>query len=399
VTRSHLALAFVAWVSSELATVRCQAPALQQRGSQAPELGTARGQTPPRCVACRSAGRVPCPEHPKEECAWEDGAWYCSAVDSCATCGGTAWLECASCDNAPVRAELEFKRALLPALRPEFEKLDSEMGRELNKGGSAHFVLVWELDSLKVDKKNLGAHELLHLYLRRLEAQFADYCATLGASEKDFAVKTRVFVWKLVDDQREASERFCGGSSERAMKLMGAHSDYSLCGNRQYFNGDEALHRNVLHSVAHLLVSHQAPSRWLGNIQGGWVDEGLAHWFEERNFGICDTYCYQEQNTNVDFKGGRFRVAARKLAAAGEMPPLAEVLGENTDTLSLPEHVAAFSLVDYLIAQDGPRFGRLCMLLRERKEARDALKEVYGLGPLELESRWKSWVLETYPTH
>ena len=158
-----------------------------------------------------------------------------------------------------------------------------------------------------------------------------------------FVEKTRVYVWKLVDDQRKAALRFCGGSSDRAMKLMGATSHYTLCGSKQFFSGDEQLHRNVRHSISHLLLSHQKPSRWLGDIKGGWVDEGLAHWFEEKAYGVCDTYCYQEQNTKVDFKSGKYRFAMRKMIVEGNVPPVAEVFQQNVDTLTLPMNCAAFT--------------------------------------------------------
>jgi hypothetical protein len=35
--------------------------------------------------------------------------------------------------------------------------------------------------------------------------------------------------------------------------------------------------------------------------------------------------------------------------------------------------------------------------LKNKKPAREALIEHYGLSPLALETAWKAWVLETYP--
>ena len=35
---------------------------------------------------------------------------------------------------------------------------------------------------------------------------------------------------------------------------------------------------------------------------------------------------------------------------------------------------------------------------RTANPTRDALQEVYGMSPLEFETQWKAWVLETYPT-
>ena len=124
---------------------------------------------------------------------------------------------------------------------------------------------------------------------------------------------------------------------------MGLKPAYSVCGNKQHFNDDDKLHRNIVHCVAHLLLSAQAPPAWIGNIKAGWADEGVGHWFEDRYFGICDNYCFQEANGNLDFKSGRFRLAVRKLVAANEAPAVAVVFEQNCDTLTLPMNAVAFT--------------------------------------------------------
>jgi hypothetical protein len=179
---------------------------------------------------------------------------------------------------------------------------------------------------------------------------------------------------------------------------MGAEARYSVCGNKQNFQNDEALWRNLVHCGTHILLANQTPPQWIGNIKGGWADEGLAHWFEDRYWGICDTYCYQEQNTNVDFKSGKYRLAMRKMIVEGHVPPIADVFQQNVDTLTLPMNVACFSYVDYLLFRDGAKFKELVKLLKVKKPTREALQEVYGVSPIEFETQWKAWVLETYPT-
>ena len=37
-------------------------------------------------------------------------------------------------------------------------------------------------------------------------------------------------------------------------------------------------------------------------------------------------------------------------------------------------------------------------LMKKKIPTRDAMKEVYGYGPIEFEQQWKAWVLSTYPT-
>ena len=51
-----------------------------------------------------------------------------------------------------------------------------------------------------------------------------------------------------------------------------------------------------------------------------------------------------------------------------------------------------------LIHLDAEGFNELCRQRRRKVVARDSLKAVYGLSPLQLQEQWKAWVLATYPT-
>jgi hypothetical protein len=351
----------------------------------------------PVCKPCKSTGTQPCSEHPKEEAAWEKTALFCSYIADCAVCKGVGFVDCRDCENPVADKELAARATQVAALRKDVEKYDAEMGRKLRKAASTHFTLVWEIDSLKVEKRMLGAHELTHLYLDRLEALFAAYVELLQARPGDIVKRQRIFVWWLVGDQQEATLRFCQQGSANGVKLMGSESAYSVCGNRQFFTTDERLHRNLVHNVTHLLFAHETPSQWVGNLKGGWAEEGLAHVMEDRFFGICDNYCYEEQNSNADFKGGKFKVAVRKMVAEDKAPTVSDVMQRNTDQLKLPEHAVAMSLVDYLLQREPGKFDLLGKRLRAKVPVREALEGTFGLTPLTLEAAWRAWVLETYP--
>jgi len=349
------------------------------------------------CKPCKSTGWAACPEHPKEEAAWELNASFCSAIADCAVCKGAGFVDCKECQNPAGDAALAEKLTKIAGLRVELEQFDAEMGRKLRKGASKHFTLVWEIDSLKVGKRVLGAHELMHLYLDRLERVFDLYIELLRARPGDIVKRQKVFVWWLIGDQQEATLRFCQQGSPNGVKLMGSESSYSVCGNRQFFTSDERLHRNLVHSVSHLLFAHEAPSMWIGNQKAGWVEEGLAHVFEDKIFGICDNYCYEEVASNQDFKGGKYKIAVRKMVAEDKAPAVADVIQRNTDQLKLPEHAVAMSLVDYLLQREPGKFDVFGKQLRAKVGVREALAASFGLSPLELEAAWKAWVLETYP--
>lgn len=352
----------------------------------------------PRCTKCKQVGLVPCGEHRKLDLSHEHEVLYCSFVAECEACDGAGWVDCARCENSPAEQGLASKRAGMAERAQALGELDSEMGRPLRKAESAHFVLVWEIDELKVDKRRLKDHDLLHLYSRRLEELFAAYTDTFGVEEAEFAKKPRVFVWYFMEDQLEASKRFASSSAQKGVKLMGSNPNYSVAGIKRFFKGDEQLHRNLVHNVTHLLLSHQRPSNWVGHIKGGWADAGVAHWFEDRFFGVCDNYCYQEVNTTRSFKGGNWKPAVRKLVAMNDAPPAALVMQRNTTVLQPAEHAVAFSYVDFLIHKDAGQTNRLLKDLRAKVSTRDAIKQRFDWNLIQFEEAWKEWVLATYPS-
>jgi len=363
--------------------------------------GPTQSPPPPKageCKKCHGTGRLPCPQHPKAECELEDKVMFCTVVADCPVCGGAGFVPCETCKQEAAMQALEKKRELVQQRRPILKPIDDRMGRTLRKVETDHFVFMWDMEKFKIEKRFVEPHEAMHIYVERMEKMYADYCARLGVTDKEFAKKCWIFVWWRDEDHQDGSVKFCEQAAKGGVKLMGPEARYSVCGNKQHFNNDEQLHRNIVHCVTHLLLAHMKPPQWIGNIKGGWADEGLAHWFEDRYWGICDNYCYQEQNSNIDFKAGKFRLAVRKMVNEGTAPPIAEVFNQNIDTLTLPMNAACFSYVDYLMFRDGTKFKDLVTKLKTKVSSRDALQQVYGMAPMDFEAQWKAWVLATYPT-
>jgi len=371
-------------------------------------LGCALGSAPAQekqgggiCTKCKNVGRLWCSEHDKNveerEYVDEDELQYCSVIADCAVCGGTGWVLCPQCKPPEVAQALEKKRALVEKKRIVLKSLDDKMKRPLRKSESEHFQLVWEMEKQKVDKKFISPHQGLHLYSHRLEQMYTDYQATLGCKDKDFAQKQRVLVWYLPSDQEFGATTFCGQTGRGGVRLMGHDGTYSVCGNKQNFQNDQRLHRNIVHNVSHLLLAAQQPEAWIGNQKYGWLDEGLGHWWEDRYWNLCDTYCFQEQNTNTDFKSGHYKLAVRKLIAASEAPPAAEIFQQTSDSLTLPQGAVSMSYVDFLIFKDPTKLLELAKKMKAKVVGRDALQQVYGMNLLDFEAQWKAWVLATYP--
>jgi hypothetical protein len=349
------------------------------------------------CTPCKDAGRIACSKHPAAECALEDEVGYCSELAGCAVCGGAGFVLCEKCKPAAMREKLEKKRKWIQGRKPALQPIDDKMGRPLRKVETDHFVFVWEMDKYKIGKELVSPHEGMHVYAARLEALFADYCQTLAIEASALEEKSWVFVWYLPEDQAEAGAKFCDTQSPRGVTYLGMHPRYSVCGNKKFFKDDAALHRNVAHQVTHILLSHQQPQAWLGERKSGWADEGLGHYFAEKVSGICDTYCHHESAGEMEFEGGKYRIGVRKLVAKDEAPSMVDVTQRNADGLDPAMNALSFSFVDYLVTLGGDKLNALLVKLKNRVPVRDVVQELYGMNLMELEAKWKAWVLETYP--
>jgi len=345
-----------------------------------------------RACRCGGVGRVACAEHPAALCAEEAQFVWCSEIARCAKCAGTGFVDCPRCESPQSDAELAQLREQKRASGEALAQYERDLGRPLKLIESANFVLVCELDGLKVERKARSNHELLHLYAQRLEAARATWLTALKADAGDFRAKTRVFMWQLPLDHEQAALRYCGHSERGGVKLMGVDPVYSTCAGTPP-RPDEELHRDLLHNLAHLLLSHQVPTAWIGNTGGGWADEGLAHWLELRMTGRAAGGCNEEQAVMPDLPRGAWAPVVRKLVASGKAPPFAELLRRNSEGLSPDEHLVAYSAIEHLIERDGAALNRMLKRLRARVPLRDALRETFDLDPLELEAQWKAWVL------
>ncbi|MBI3820523.1 MAG: hypothetical protein HY286_17670 [Planctomycetes bacterium] len=350
------------------------------------------------CQRCKFTGSLPCPKHNKTAAKIEEEAIFCSIAARCPVCKGTFVVDCPDCKGNDGEASVENAHA-------EAQRwLEKEANFEKNMGGptrarviTKHFDLTFEVESLTVGRNVLDQHQLLHLYAQRLETLLADFNEILGTRETDHKCpRFLVMVWKSPVDNREAATRYAdSGGSGTGVKLLGSKGVYTMVRDRNLHAQDDDLHRSIVHNVTHLLLADLFDAVWIGNRKGGWLDEGLAHWFEDKYFGQCTNFCYQEQNTLIAFKGGKWRMPVRAMVEINKMPPFAETGSKMSDQLTAAEHALAFSYVDFLLHRDPKLLPKVAYLYQKKKETREAL-EPYALSVNELEVQWKKWVLDKY---
>jgi hypothetical protein len=164
--------------------------------------------------------------------------------------------------------------------------------------------------------------------------------------------------------------------------------------NHKDMPGDLEFDRHVTHHVTHLLASVFHLKEWL--YAQGFLDEGLAHCFEMRYFATADNSCNQEEEEE-GFGNQNWPKEVLAAVTAGRNPPLAELCAKRTDELHGSDHAFAWSLTDYLVANDPKKVALLMVALKEKTELREALRKTFGKSFFELENDWKAAVLATYP--
>ncbi len=355
------------------------------------------------CRSCGNHGVVDCGKHKKAALEQERSVAFCSHAESCKSCEGALRADCKQCSNETAEAELRRRVETVRAWRDGLRKsVDAHSKVEpMLHLQTAHLDLSFGIAKITVGKAKIDTHEGMHLYGDRIEALRKLYIETLEVDEKEFSARLRVYMCR---DSRQANDlgprvTGLGGNFAVGTKLMGIDAVYCMWQEPRGLPDDEALHRNIAHNLVHLLTSNLEPAGYFGNPANGWVDEGLAHWFEDKIGGKCTNYCFEEVLTQQGqtFKAGKWRPAVRAMLDAKELQSLAAIAPKNTDQLTFPEHAQSFAMVDCLIAKHGgDKLKQFLRQLKSKVEMRDAMQAVYGFGPLTFDTEFQAWVAANY---
>ena len=350
------------------------------------------------CKRCSDQGEIVCPGCAKTTCSWagegRNEALFCSQSGACAACLGTRRIDCPDCERG-LSAATSARRVQYEAWNARMRAIDTVVEGQPLHAESAHFRITWNIKQIDA-KGGETAHGGMHVYLDRLEVLYAEFCRDLSAKDKDFCDKTHVMLWQKARDQERASVAFTGQTSSTESKLMGKSPVVSIFYDKSHLHEEFELHQAMTHQVVHCLLSNVFDGIWPGNIKGGWIDCGLAHAFEVRNFGSVRHYCYVEADTLQSFKFGRWEQAVLAGVQAGKELRFLGVSGHNTSELSPQEHMYAWSYCDYLLRVHGEKFGAVARAVKQRQGAAELLKGVLGQSPAQFQEAWASWVKATY---
>jgi len=343
------------------------------------------------CRRCEDRGVSACRRCAKDPCTAERPFLFCSVSAQCKDCAGVGFVHCERCE-APPEIDLAKRRAEIEVWQTRVAPVDAFMKRELRHAASAHFVLTFDITKIDVGKP----HQAMHIYLDRLEAHMERFQSDLGAVDEDFRAPTRVMLWSRARDQEKASLQYTRQPSTTESKLMGAEPVVSIFYDKGHLHEEFELHQAVVHQVTHCLLSNVWDGIWPGNIKGGWLDEGLAHWYETHLFGGVRHYCYVENDTMFDFKFGRWEPEVRQAVDRDEELGVLAVTGRNTVEMTPEERMFAWSLVDWHMRARPGKLGPIARDIKAKRPLKDTFEEHLEATPFEVDAAWKTWVRETY---
>ncbi|RKY21550.1 MAG: hypothetical protein DRQ55_04055 [Planctomycetota bacterium] len=373
------------------------------------------------CGTCQTTGVVDVELSSKQALEQDHGpGWellFCSeAIESDNM--GLDWMVCPRCKSPSKQAEAQVRWDAIAsknrAWLDERRRMDGfTRGKPIVHLETTHFVLAWDVPKLKgSDKKIYRAHEAVHLYARRMEALYHHYQTVLGVVDVDHMItKHHFYTFDKLRDAQSVGPAYAQMSSTTTARRAGGvdhNSTVVLFRNKNLHPKDDDFHRHWIHSLVHQMTSVYYNPYWFPDENSkklsppwladkfGWMDAGLAHWFEIDFDGEATTYCMQEQDTTTRWKGGNWRTNVWKAVVAEDAPSFPELITIPTAALSARQHQFVWSWVDYLMSVDPKGMGRAIKLAKHDKPVREILKEAWGLSMLSFEEKWAEYVRVAY---
>lgn len=333
---------------------------------------------------------------------------------------GLPWQVCRRNQDQELKdaaqAEWDAYEAEGEAWLAERRRLDEVVdldARDIAHVETTHFMIAWAVPKIRsADKKTYDEWEAAHLYAARLEELYSEYKTMFGIEDvSNLRNKHHVYVFDRLREAKKAMPVYTGLIGNTTAKRAGGATKQSVVvthRDKSTYPSDDDFFRHLTHSMIHQFTAVYYDVRWFEpgeygltppwlNDKYGWLDAGLAHWFERRQAGSTDTYCIREQDTTDRWKGPDWHKNVLKAVRSESWPSFAEVSTLPTQALTAKQHQFAWSWIDYLmLTQDRKNMGRAIRMAKEEYRAADILKEAFGISIISFERKWAEWVLVDY---
>ncbi len=170
---------------------------------------------------------------------------------------------------------------------------------------------------------------------------------------------------------------------------------------------DTALHGHVNFNMMQLLLNG---FRYYSYDLPVWIREGLGHWAERRVSPRFNSFDQTEGSPADARSTWKWEPHMRGLLVSGKFAPFAEAYTwRDFGNITFNDHVAVWSRVDFMMAQDPERWRSFLFQIKGRVTenwlpdqsdlvgaTREALQKAYGLSPLNFDEKWSDWVRANY---
>lgn len=276
----------------------------------------------------------------------------------------------------------------------------------------------------------------VHLFAQRCEETYAKFMKRLGATEASFPKTRKTFI-----NNKYFGEGPYLGQPEKFLVLMfEKQSDFTryltlFIGREQAFaqrwnfkntgaliiatsseledgrlKHDTSMHCHIVWNVVHNMISGY---RFYSYDLPVWFCEGMAHyWAKEVDEDRALDFDQNESARAKVLRTGKWKPKVRRWLDHKKSRPLSELISlRDYGQLNKYDHVRCYSLVDWMMAQGDEKFAAFMNSVKgyvdpktglaTAKEVinlqRKGLRSAYSVSPIQLEEKWRKWVLKTYP--
>ncbi len=282
----------------------------------------------PLCGFCKTTGRVASTATRSSRSRTRAAPTW--KVDFCSTAYesdnmGLSWMPCPHCKTPSLQAAAqkewnEHKAAGADWIK-ERRRTDKVVGADkpLTFVQTTHFLVVWDIPKITTaQKKTYDAHAAAHLYAHRLEDFYARFQSMFGIKDSENMKNLHtLMVFEKHDEAWLAGPAYTMLQGVPTVKRAGG-SNHDSCvvtwWDKSLYPKEADMWRHQIHNFTHQLTAIYYDMTWFepGKLglsppwledKYGWLDEGLAHWFEIDFDKQARTYCMRETDTESRWGG------------------------------------------------------------------------------------------------
>ncbi len=350
------------------------------------------------CDYCKNRGVEACDSHDKHLLPLEEQVLFCSVAAACEDCSGALLIDCKRCSGGPDNILIDRKLGRYEGFLSSPAEPEKLFERSLTRIVTKHYDIIIDVEKLKDGSRKLNSHQIAHIMATELEKAAELLNDHFGVKPHHSSRRTRIWYWDDIKNHKRVNLDILEQNSTMSFSLYGVSPATSAwTGEKGLDSKAMNVVSNAVHKGTHLRLSNLYQVEWIGNKKAGWFDVGAAHWYEDALFKRVSTYCIDEANNDLDYEGGKWRVAMRKYLMKHKEGLLPDLLAQITGTLREEQHAVAWCLYDWVATVHPEALKPLLLGYKDREESRNLFREHLGMSVLDVEREWRAWVAATYP--